>query len=405
MKPTFRKRYYLIFFSSVLGPLATNALVPLFEQLRTHFELSSVSLISLAFFVYMFPFSIIQLFTGTFSDIIDKRKVVLGGYFIFILGIFISLSSILLKRYYLFLLAFFFQGLGFSFINPTILAISSIITPKEKEGLIMGIFNSSAGLGVSGGALLAGFLANYNWRLLFVLNPIITIISLILFAFSVRNCEALVCRSYELEENNSKVPKKAIISSFKKFKIQLKENLTSDILLMGIIGFICFFAVITMTNTLNEQMNQNIESLSDIEIANIVSLILTVNGFISITVSPITGALLKRINPISMILIGIVLLFSIILLPFSISIIMFIIVSLVIYLGSTFIWPALFQKSMNINPEAKGTNSAIINSLRFLGYSMVGAFYVILGIPLLYYCTLILIMLIFSIMIIKKRRE
>ena len=41
MEEKFLKRYYLIFFSAILGPLTTNSLVPIFEELRVNFVLDS----------------------------------------------------------------------------------------------------------------------------------------------------------------------------------------------------------------------------------------------------------------------------------------------------------------------------------------------------------------------------
>jgi MFS family permease len=409
MESSFQKRYYFIFLSPILGPLSTNALIPLFEQLRDNFVLPSVSLISLAFFVYMLPFAILQLFAGTFSDVIDKKRVVIWGYILFMAGILLTLTAVLLKNYYFFLLALFIQGLGFAFINPTILAILSIITPEEKEGLIMGIYNSSAGLGISGGSILAGLFANINWRLLFIFNPIITIIAFITFIYALKDCEALICRPYELTEKYQSSEKLGIKSHLNAVKQQLIENFKKEILFLGILGFFTFFSVISLTNTLNEQMSNNIENLSDIQIANTVSFILTINGLLSIIVSPFSGNILKKVKPLTMILLGFILMIAISVLQLSNSIVMFSIISFIIYLGSVCIWPALFKKSMDINPQAKGTNSAIINSLRFLGYSFVGIFYVIVGIPILYYLvfvfliTCIVMILLFKLNIRSKK--
>jgi len=398
MERKFQHRYYLILISSVLGPMSTNSLVPVFEQLRINYYLSSVTFISLAFFVYMFPFAIIQLFAGSFSDVVDRKKVVYVGYLIFIFGLALTLSSIFLRRYFLFLGGFLFQGIGFSFINPTILAILSIITPEKKEGLMMGLYNSSAGIGVSGGAIISGILANINWRILFIINPIITILSLIFFIYALRDCEALVCRTYETQGSRFKSLKSKMVELY----TQIRENFKINIILLGILGFFCFFSVITLTNTLNDQIRIGIPELSKIEITNNVSFILTINGLISVGISPFSGYILNKVRPLSMMGLGFILMISMIGMPIANSIPTFMLVSFTIYLGSAFIWPALFKKSMDLNPDARGTSSAIINSLRFLGYSMVGVFYTILNIPVIYYLVLIFIGISFVIIIILR---
>jgi len=383
MEEQFLKRYYLIYFSTILGPLTTNSLVPIFEELRINFGLDTIALVSLAISFYILPFAFFQLFAGTFSDIVDKKKVVILGFIIFIAGLFLSLIAVLIKNFYFFLIAFLIQGIGFSFINPTILAILSIISPEEKKGLLMGIYNSSAGFGVSVGALLAGLLANnfLAWRLLFLINPVIAILALIFLLIGLNNCTALVCRTFESESLiQDFVEQSKLIATFK----QLKRNLKLPIILLGLSGFICFFIVITLTNTLNEQMRITLRNLSDQEIIFYVSLILTINGMISILLSPITGYMLKRINPLVMLIIGFLFMLSMIFMPISNSATYFMMISFLTYIGSAFIWPALFKISMDINPEAEGTNSAIINSLRFIGYAMVGPVYLFIGLPLIY---------------------
>lgn len=406
MEEEFPNRYYLIFFSSILGPLTTNALVPIFEELRINFGLNSIAIIALAISFYIFPFAIFQLFAGTFSDIVNKKIVVIIGFIIFIIGVFLTLVAVLTKIFYLFLLAFLIQGIGFSFINPTVLAILSIITPERKKGFIMGIYNSSAGIGVGLGAFLSGFFANNfgDWKLIFTFNLIATILALIFLLLSLKDCEVLVCNTYknipnqESSNNNSN-----LITLFS----QLKKNLKPPIILLGIIGFICFFIVITLTNTLNEQMRISISNLSDSEAIFYVSLILTINGIISIIFSPITGYFLKRFNPLIMLGIGFLLTLAIIFMPLGKSIIDFMIISFLVYIGSVFIWPALFKISMEVNPEAEGTNSAIVNSFRFMGYSLVGPFYLFLGIPILYYVVVFLniLAIMIVIVIIRLKKE
>ena len=385
MNQNFRKRYYLIFFSTLLGPLTTNSLVPIFEELRLNFGLNSIALVSLAISFYILPFAVFQLFAGTFSDIVDKKLVVIIGFIIFIIGLVLTFIAVLIKIFYLFLLAFLIQGIGFSFINPTILAILSTISPENKKGVMMGIYNSSAGVGVSLGALLSGYLANNfrgGWILLFIINPIIAVLALILLLIALKNCEPLICRTFETTSNHSANDKSSKL--FATFQ-QLKDNLKAPILLLGAVGFICFFIVITLTNTLNEQLRISLSNLSEQEVIFYVSLILTINGLISVLFSPMTGLMLRKINPYVMLSIGFILMSAMIFMPYGASIVDFMVISFVTYIGSAFVWPALFKISMDINPEAEGTNSAIINSLRFIGYSLVGPFYLFFGIPVIYF--------------------
>ena len=380
----FFKRYYLIFFSSIIGPLSTNFLIPLFEELRINFGLSVIALVALVISFYIFPFAIAQLFAGTLSDVVDKKKVVVLGYIIFISGMLTGLCAVFLRNYYLFLFAFLIQGIGFAFINPTILAILNVVTPDKKKGFIFGIYNSSAGIGITLGALLSGFLINFftkEWRFLFVIIPIIAIISLIFFLIGLRNCEPLVCQPSEIDVDVGRQKSSKVGATFQK----LREGFCKEIVLLGLIGFICFFSVITLVNTLNEQIRISIGGLSDREVIFYVSLILTICGLISIIVSPIVGLLLKRVSPYVFLLIGFSIMLIIIFMPFGNTINDFIIISILVYLGSAFIWPSLFKVAMSLDPEKSGTNSAIINSFRFSGYALVGVIYLLFGIPAIFY--------------------
>lgn len=400
----FLTRYYLVIPSAILGPMTTNSLIPLFSKLQMTFQLELIALISVAIFFYIFPFAIFQLFAGTFSDLVDKKKVVVVGFLIFTGGLLLALLSVLIGNFFLFLGAFFVQGIGFSFINPTVLAILSIITPEEREGTIMGLYNSSAGGGVSLGAFISGLLISVgDWRFLFVINPIISLLCLLGFLYGLRNCEQLVCRTYEALQPIDGVFEKAesmIKSTFR----QLRENLKPQILLLSLLGFFCFFTVITLTYTINEQMIVNIPNLSTDEVARNVSLILTINGLISITLSPFTGSLLKKYSPLLLLGIGFIFLSIIIIMPLSMSIMMFMMVSFVIYVGSAFIWPSLFKASMDLNPEARGTNSAIINSIRFMGYALVSIVYLFVGIPFIYYMVFSFGLISITIILVLQKR-
>ncbi len=405
MEEHFEKKYYLILFSSMLGPLSTNAIIPIFNLLKENFLLEEVSLISLAISFYIFPFSILQLFAGTFSDIVDKRSVVSLGFIIFLFSLVLVLVSVLIKNYFLFLTSFLLLGLGFSMINPTILAILNLITPTRKKGLMMGLYNSSAAIGVSLGAIISGVFANIlgEWRFIFFLNPILTIFAFTFFMLATKNCELGGSKTHEFNIITNNVRHEQN-SKFRAAYLQLKDNLTSKIIILGLIGFFTFFCVITLTNTLMEQIGKSIENISDQEIISIVSTILTVNGFISIILSPITGDLLKKISPLKMMLSGFILMLSTIFLPHGKSFLHYILISGMIYVGSAMIWPALFKQAMDLNREASGTNSAIINSASFLGYASVGIIYVLIGIPLIFYVVIGLNLFgIFLIVLLKKK--
>jgi len=352
----------------------------------------------------MFPYAIFQLFTGSFSDIVNKKLVVLIGFIIFIFGLFLALSSIILKNFLLYLFALLIEGIGFSFINPTILAILGDITPSSKRGLIMGIYSSATGIGIILGSNLARFLALFNWILIFIIFPFIVIIILVLFIFSVKSSELKLGDSTKMDMEGIKrisTVKKIFGKTFK----QLKEGLNLHILLIGMCGFFTFLTTITLTNTLNHQLRISLGTYTEPEIIANTSLILTLTGVTSIILGPIAGILIKKTKELNLMIFGFILMSLILFFPFGQSFDYIMLMSIVIYVGYAFIWPPLFKITVEINPSKRGINSGIVNMLRFLGYSLVGPFYTLLGIPILYIIVFEFNLISMIIIIVLKNRK
>ena len=65
------------------------------------------------------------------------------------------------------------------------------ITPEEKKGFVMGVYAATGGMGVIICAIIASILVNFHngWVFLFVINPIMAIISLFAFVYSLKGVE------------------------------------------------------------------------------------------------------------------------------------------------------------------------------------------------------------------------
>ena len=71
-------RRALIYSCAFVGILASNAVLALIPELRGYFDASTAEvLLSITF--YMVFFAVFSLFTGSVSDIIGRRKVLLVG--------------------------------------------------------------------------------------------------------------------------------------------------------------------------------------------------------------------------------------------------------------------------------------------------------------------------------------
>ncbi|MFX1408817.1 MAG: MFS transporter [Promethearchaeota archaeon] len=167
---------YVLFF---LGPLTGNVILVLFGALSSEFEVSPGS-VSIAIPSFMFPFAIVQLFSGAISDIKGRIPIIIFGLSIFGLGMFVATISFSLLLY---LIANVLGGIGFGFVNPVLIALITDITIEPKIPKKMGYLGSAANLGVAIGPILAGLLVIIGWRFLYLLFILITLIGIFILIF------------------------------------------------------------------------------------------------------------------------------------------------------------------------------------------------------------------------------
>lgn len=133
------------------------ALVP---ALKTEFSSTAPEvLLSVTFF--MVPFAFIMLFSGTLSDVYDRMKTMIIGFSIYAVGCLICALSPNLE---IFLTARTVQGFGYAFVMPVLIAILGDIVPHETKGRWMGYLGASTTAGIAMGPLIAGLIAEINWR-------------------------------------------------------------------------------------------------------------------------------------------------------------------------------------------------------------------------------------------------
>ncbi len=110
---------FLLYPSVFLGPFGGNTVLALIIPLKEFFN-ADISFIATSITIYMIPFAFFQLFSGAFSDIYGRKRIILFGLFTFSLASLFCASS---NNTGLFLGARALQGLGSAFIAPTIMAI------------------------------------------------------------------------------------------------------------------------------------------------------------------------------------------------------------------------------------------------------------------------------------------
>jgi len=163
----------IIFVLFALGPLTGNVILVLFGVLEEEF--SVVPLVAIP--AFMFPFAIVQLFSGSISDVKGRFPVILLGLFVFGIGMIVASLSFSIT---VFIIANILAGIGFGFVNPVLIALLTDITPGPKISKKVGLLGAVANLGVGIGPLLAGLIINISWRYLYIIFLVITVLGIII---------------------------------------------------------------------------------------------------------------------------------------------------------------------------------------------------------------------------------
>ena len=160
---------YLLFW---LGPLTGNVILVLSRTLSVEFGVSPDAIL-IAIPSFMFPFAIVQLFSGAISDVKGRFSVILVGLFIFGIGMTMAVFSFSLIFY---AIANILAGVGFGFVNPVLVALLTDLSSKSDVPKKLGALIAVANLGVGLGPIIAGQVLLLNWRYLYILFMVITLI-------------------------------------------------------------------------------------------------------------------------------------------------------------------------------------------------------------------------------------
>ncbi|MBI5253570.1 MAG: MFS transporter [Euryarchaeota archaeon] len=340
------KKLFAIYLGSFIGPLNGNSILALIPFLKSSFN-ADVGQVLLSIPFFMFPFAFIQLFSGTISDIYDRRKTVFIGFLIYSLGSFLCGLSTSMQ---MFLLSRALLGAGFALVSPVMVAILGDITTKEDRGKAMGMLGASITAGIASGPLIAGFLAGIGWRYVFFAFGILAIAANLLF-----------WESFRRHEFRGRGGMENVLPQIKYVFLE------GGVFMLSLLGFLVFFSFISVVSFLSDALSLPPISLKEYE----VGFILSSSGIAGIIFSIFGGALVDRVGRIKTGKIG----FAITLLPlilfrFSNSFLEYLVLMFILGIGTAFIWASLLTISMEVLPKMRGTVSSVFNSSRFLGYAV-----------------------------------
>lgn len=148
--------------------------VPAFPDMIKFFNVAE-NQIQLILSINFFGLCISGLFSGPLSDSFGRRKVLLGGLSLFVLG---SLGCTFSSEFIPMLIYRLLQGIGASV--PMVIGAATFLDKysAEKAGKLIGVINSVISASMAGAPIVGAWLNQlFNWRANFVVILILTLIS------------------------------------------------------------------------------------------------------------------------------------------------------------------------------------------------------------------------------------
>jgi ACDE family multidrug resistance protein len=340
-------RRLAIYSGAFIGPLSGNAVLSLVPVLKDSFQSSAPDVIvSVSYF--MLPFAFFMLFTGSISDVLGKKFVLSVGFVIYALGGIGSGLSPNIESFYLFR---FVQGLGFAFVQPTLIAMLGDIVPAKEVGRAMGIFGAASTAGIALGPFIAGYISLIDWRMTFFLISFLAIFIYLMFLISFKGVQ------------ERKMP-----GGFKTFMTALTGGFRYKsvifLSLAGLLTFLCYGGTLSfISDTL---------SLAPLSFSpENIGIIMAGAGMAGMFIAPIGGIMVDRLGRLSAAAIGIVvMIIAFFCFTLADSFLSYLGCMAIIGSGSSIVWSSLLTLSVEVVPDRKNTVSSIFNSARYFGYSM-----------------------------------
>lgn len=363
-----RGREVVVYIAGFTGPLAGNMVLALLETLAFEWDVGVVDILY-SIPAFMFPFALMQLFSGAISNAFDRRTTVIIGLSVYAAGSVLAAMSTSLG---FFMVARVVQGLGYAFVNPVLVAILSDIAAPNRQGEVMGYFGSSTTAGVATGPLLGGALADIDWRLSFLT---VTALSAVMIA--------LVWHLFRGEKRGEGVLR--VSSMVSELSAALKTRYISRLSASGFLAFMAFAGVLSFAATYMESGPLDLDPEE-------LGLALSLAGVVGIFVAPVAGRLVDKKGTMCCVTVGFVVSSTgAFLLVFADAFVHYVLLLVVTGVGSAFIWSSLLTMVVSVPPSVKNTSSSVFNSSRFLGYAIspmiFGPIYLAMGFdPLMILC-------------------
>ncbi|MGD9962461.1 MAG: MFS transporter [Thermoplasmata archaeon] len=342
-----RSKEIIVYVAGFTGPLAGNLVLALLGTLGDAWGVDPVEIL-LSIPAFMFPFAIMQLFSGTISDAYDRRSTLLFGLAVYAAG---SALAIFCGSLESFIVTRVIQGVGYAFVNPVLVALLSEISGPGRQGRSMGYFGSSTTAGVSVGPLLGGAFADIDWRLAFL---VVTLLSAAMF----------VAVWFAFKGEGSGAGRVSLGAMRSQLSAAFVDR---HIMRLAGAGFLAFMAFAGVISFVSEYLDTGPLALTPEEIG----IALSASGVVGIFFAPLAGALVDTRGPRCCVTVGFVLsAVAAFVLQYADSYYGFVALLVLSGMGGSFVWSSLLTMVVAVPARMKGTSSSVFNSARFLGYAL-----------------------------------
>ena len=337
-------RRVLVYACAFIGTFTSNAVLALIPELRGYFQASTAEvLLSISFYMVFFAF--FSLFTGSISDLIGRKKILVIGLVVYSAGCAMTALSSGLPLFYA---SRAVQGLGFAFVQPVMVAVLGDVVGPGEKGRTMGWLTAATTGGVMLGPLIAGFAAEVDWRLAFIMIGVFSISLALLI-------QALLHLPRSSGQGTSP-------GSLRSNMALAARRL--GVVMLALTGFLHMLVWIATQAFASDSLGQEFSASSQV-----IGEVLAFAGLCSIAASRLGGGMADRFGRYIPVVIGTcVMVLSLLAMFLWIPSIAVYAAYLAIFaVGSAISWASLLTLTVELLPGLRGTVSSMFTSAGFIG--------------------------------------
>jgi len=342
------KKLIPLYIGAIIGPIGGNGVVTLLPVLAQAWGIEFAAA-SLSITLYMIPFIVFQIFSGSIAQIFDVRKTLLLGFVIYTIGGFLTGIS---DSFFTFILCRILQGTGSAFLNPIIMAMIGEMVPARHIGKAMGALGFAYTAGMTLGPLISGVIeVHYGWPYFFFFLSAASAMTTVLFL--------LWCK----DMGGGAVARQSIRDIFPLIGRAIDQP---GLLHLSFAAFALFMAYIGILTFTADYMKTTFRMPSD-EVGFLISL----TGFSGIVASPFAGVMGDRFGRRKVLMGGMAVVFLAILLMAAMDFdyLSYALLFLLLGAGSATAWTSLNTIVILSAPALRNPVTSIYNVIKFTGYA------------------------------------